>query len=332
MNNCQQPLILVTGANGFVGKALIKSLCQTGYHVRATVRSKAAVAHLLAYQERLQLKNLSIYNIGELSYQTDWSSALNQVDTVIHCAARAHVLRETSINPLETFRNMNTHVTARLARQACDLNVRRFIFLSSVGVLGWSSGTTPFTDASLPNPQVPYAQSKWEAEQALHALPNTMDKVIIRLPLVYGIGVKGNFGVLVNLIGHYIPMPFGAVKNKRQFIGIDNVIDFIMVCLKPNTTINNTFLIADKEGISTTQLLKNIAHAMRKTAILLPVSDQLLDWGLKFVGRPKLAAQLLGNLEIKANKAHDLLGWEPRYSMQEQLIWTVDKKTLDKKT
>ena len=308
-------VILVTGANGFVGKALVRALCLSGYAVRATVRSETARAVMGSYRDKLQLHNLTLFNLGELNDQTDWSEVLDHVDTVIHCAARAHVLCETSSNPLETFRQINTHVTQNLARQASDKRIRRFIFLSSIGVLGLNSLTTPFTDESEPNPQVPYAQAKWEAEQSLHAIRGTMDKVIIRPPIVYGSGVKGNFGKLLTFINKNIPIPLGAVKNKRQFIGIDNLVDFIITCIEPQMAINETFLIADKEVISTTQLLQNLARLMKKRIILLPVPHKLMEWGLKSIGMSKLAGQLLGNLEIKSDKAKTLLNWEPPYTM-----------------
>lgn len=322
--------ILVTGANGFVGKALVQSLCLKGYAVRATVRSASAHAFMLDYQEQQQLKSLTIYNVGELSETTDWHEATNHVDTIVHCAARAHIMRETSTNPLETFRKINTQSTANLARQASNQGVRRFIFLSSIGVLGHNSYETPFNDASTPNPQVPYAQAKWEAEQSLHALPTAMDRIIIRPPIVYGSGVRGNFGALLNLIKKPIPLPFGAVKNRRQFIGIDNLIDFITTCIESENNINDTFLIADKEVISTTQLLQNISHAMGRKTFLLPIPHALLNWTLKSMGKSKIAGQLLGNLEINSNKAKNILNWEPPYSMTEQLAKLFGVSTKNK--
>ena len=313
-------VILVTGASGFIGKALVASLCLRGYTVRATVRSESAFALLSDYREQQQLKTLTIYNLGELTDKTVWHDVLDQVDTVIHCAARAHVLKETSMTPLETFRQMNTQVTANLARQACELGIRRFIFLSTIGVLGHNSYERPFNDHVMSNPRVPYAQAKWEAEQSLHVLPNTMDRVIIRPPIVYGPGVRGNFGLLLKFINKRIPLPLGAVDNRRQFIGIDNLVDFIMTCIEPTQAINETFLIADQETFSTTQLLRNISQAIGKPVILLPVPHKLMDWVLNFTGHAKIAGQLLGNLEIESNKAKDLLGWEPPYTMQEQLL------------
>lgn len=314
MDGKGRKIILVTGANGFIGRALVKSLCINGYDVRATVRSNATFTSTATH-----------WNLGELTDKTDWQQALKNVDTVIHCAARAHVLRETTTNPLDVYRQANTHVTTNLARQASEHGVRRFIFLSSIGVLGQTSDATAFTDDSAPNPHVPYAQAKWEAEQALHALPNTMDKVIIRPPLVYGAGVKGNFGTLLKVLNKRIPLPLGAVKNKRQFIGIDNLIDFIQTCIEPEKLINETFLIADKEVLSTTQLLRNLAQALGINALLLPVPQQWLHWSLNSFGQAKIAVQLLGNLEINSNKAHSLLDWEPPWTMQEQLLKMVNE-------
>ena len=214
---------------------------------------------------------------------------------------------------------MNTRVTAHLAQQSYELNVRRFIFLSSMGVLGRCSHKMPFTDESSPNPQVPYAQAKWEAEQCLHAIPNTLDKVIIRPPLVYGAGVKGNLGLLMTAIKMHLPLPLGAVKNRRQMLGMNNLVDFILTCVQSEKTINDTFLIADKEVVSTTELLNHLADAVGKRAFLLPISPRFLNRMLLLLGKSGMAEQLLGNFEIKSDKPQQLLEWAPRYSMQEQL-------------
>lgn len=313
-------IILVTGASGFIGKALVTSLCQRGYEVRATVRSQLAEKQLSDYKHQQNLNTLTICNLGELNDKTNWQPTLKHVDTVIHCAARAHILRETSLDPLETFRKANTLVTKNLAQQAITQGVRRFIFLSSIGVLGTNTNLAPFTDQSLANPQAPYAQAKWEAEQALHALPNSIDRVIIRPPLVYGPGVGGNFAKLLNLIGKNIPLPLGAVKNKRQFIGVDNLVDFIIACIAPQTILNETFIIADNEMVTTTQLLRDLASVMNKKTILLPIPHRLLEWGLNVLGQSKIADQLLGNLEIKSDKAYQLLNWTQPFTMKEQLL------------
>ncbi|HBI21171.1 MAG TPA: hypothetical protein DDY37_01050 [Legionella sp.] len=309
--------ILVTGASGFVGHALVQALCKWEYAVRATVRSETAAARIQAMPHA---NKPTVFNLGELNDATDWTDALQGCDTVIHCAARAHVLHETDANPLHTYRRVNTHVTTHLARCAHRHAVRRFIFLSSIGVLGNHSGNTPFTDDSIPHPESPYAQAKWEAEQCLRALPTTMDRIIIRPPVIYGPGVKGNFERLIALINRQIPLPLGAIRNKRQFVGLDNLIDFIQTCIEPEQAIDETFLIADKDALSTTQLLQYLASAMGKKSTLLRIPHPLLAWALKSIGQSKLANQLLGNLEIQSDKARTLLGWEPPYSMQAQRI------------
>lgn len=309
--------VLVTGATGFVGHALIQALCQKGDSIRATVRSESAAAHM---EKETYINKPVIYNLGELNDKTVWDEALHACDTVIHCAARAHVLRETSSNPLHTYRQINAHATEHLARCAHRHGVKRFIFLSSIGVLGHHSGDTPFTDHSLPNPQSPYALAKWEAEQALLAQPTTMDRIIIRPPVIYGPRVKGNFERLMRVVSRQLPLPFGAIYNKRQFIGLDNLVDFILTCIEAEHPINETFLIADKEVLTTTELLKYIASAMGKKSMLLRIPHPVLAWVLQSMGQSKLAGQLLGNLEIQSNKAQALLGWEPPYALTEQRL------------
>ena len=285
------------------------------------MRSEAGAASIRA----MPLTNKpTVYNLGELNETTDWDEALQSCDTVIHCAARAHVLKEISSNPYDIYRQINTRVTEHLAMEAHRHGVRRFIFLSSVGVLGHNSGDTPFNDDSPPNPESPYATAKWEAEQCLLAMPTNMDRIIIRPPVVYGPGVKGNFGRLISWVNRALPLPLGAIRNKRQFIGLENLVDFILTCIEPKALINETFLIADKDTLSTTEWLQQIASVMGKRSLLIPIPHNLLAWALTWVGQSKLAGQLLGNLEIQSNKAQRLLGWEPPYSMHEQML-TVSK-------
>lgn len=316
--------VLVTGASGFVGQALVKILCQNGYEVRATVRSESSLRLVSQLKEQLQLQELTIYNLGELSTETSWDQVIKGVDTIVHCAARAHVLHETSDNPLETFRQINCQATEHLAKEANRLGVKRFIFISSIGVLGNSSYANPFNENSQPNPQVPYAQVKWEAEQRLKQLATSMELVIIRPPLVYGPGVKGNFGKLVSLVNKGLPLPFGKVKNRRQFVGIANLTDFIARCIEAPKAANQLFLVADREVVTTTQLLQQLSKAMGKKTVLLPIPHKLLEWGFQGIGKAKLAEQLLNNLEINSDKAKTLLAWEPPFTMKEQLQQTVD--------
>lgn len=306
--------VLVTGANGFIGQALVQSLCHEGYNVRATVQDERAIASFQSHPFKPQ-----IHRVGELSQTTPWTDALMGADVVIHCAARAHVLHETEPDPLSTYRRVNRDATLHLATMAHHQGVNRFIFLSSIGVLGQSSGNTPFTDDSTPNPTSPYAVAKWEAEQAIMALNTPMDRVIIRPPLLYGPGVKGNFARLIHIARRMPLLPFGAVHNKRHFLSVANLVDFIQTVLACNTPIHDTFLIADKEAVSTTELLKTMALAMNQRQCLLPIPASHLARLFKAMGRTQWIDQLLGNLEVQANKATRRLHWKPPYTLSQQL-------------
>lgn len=320
-------VVLVTGASGFIGKALVKTLCEDGYKVRATVRSDNAVTILSALKNNLQFTQLTIHQLGQLSDTTEWSPVLHGVDTIIHCAARAHVINETSSNPLDTFRQINCEATQHLARMASDTGVRRFIFLSSIGVLGNFTDKSPFSEQSIPNPSVPYAQAKLEAEIALKAIGGSMEIVIIRPPLVYGPGVKGNFLRLLELVNRNLPLPLGMINNKRQFIGIDNLVDFILTCITHSNAANETFLVADNEILSTTALIRLLSKGLGSRNILIPVPHQLLTWCLQRIGKRKLAEQLINNLEIDLTHTKQKLKWEPPYTISEQLKHTVTAYT-----
>lgn len=316
-------VVLVTGASGFIGKALVRLLCQNAYTVRALVRSEYAKNSLLELGEKLNVKYLSVYNVGDLYETTKLEEVLKKVDVVVHCAARAHILKETSINPLESFRQINTLATEHLAYMAVKMGVKRFVFLSSIGVLGNSSYEKPFRECSKPHPQTPYAQSKFEAEQILKHFSNEMEVVIVRPSLVYGLGVKGNFEKLINLVNNVRVLPFGKIDNGRQFIGINNLIHFILVCLEHINAANQLFLISDQEVLSTTELIKKIAKYMDRKIIFLPIPYKILSLGLKTIGKKKLCEQLLSNMEIDTNKAKKLLNWNQPFSMEFELRQTI---------
>ncbi|MDP3270024.1 MAG: NAD-dependent epimerase/dehydratase family protein [Legionella sp.] len=313
--------ILVTGASGFVGQALIRTLCQQGYEVRGTVRSATALSALK--KSMTQFNNLSLYKLGDLSDTTDWSEALCNTHTVVHCAARAHILNETSTDPLKEFRQVNCEASKNLAEQAKIAGIKRIIFISSIGVLGNTSQDIPFSDCSTPNPKLPYAQSKLEAEHCLSQFAKDMELVIIRPPLVYGPGVKGNFKKLLQYVAKGLPLPLGKINNKRQFIGIDNLVHFIIECIISEKAANHTFTVADNETITTTQLIKTIAKLMDKKIILLPIPKGILGLLLKAVGKENLADQLINNLEINPNNAREILNWKAPFTLYQQLENTI---------
>lgn len=304
--------VLVTGGQGLVGKAVARRLLTDGLVVRASTRQRYAIADL----------QLEWVQTTDLTAVTDWVPALRAIDTVIHCAARVHVMHDTAADPLTAFRSVNVDGTLNLARQAVAVGVKRFVFISSVKVNGES--TAPghaFTEIDESAPQDAYGQSKHEAEQGLRKLAaNTgMEVVIIRLPLVYGPGVKANFAALMRAVQRGWPLPLGAVHNQRSLVALDNLVDFIITCITHPKAANQTFLISDGQDLSTTELVRGMAQAAGVPARLLPVPVWALEWAGRLVGKANAIQRLCGNLQIDSSKARDLLGWEPKVSVQEGL-------------
>lgn len=307
--------ILVTGASGFIGQALTNTLHRNAsVSVRAAVRRK--VSGFTAEVDTVE--------VGDLLVLANWQAALIGVDTVIHCAARVHVMNEQSANPLSEFRKVNVEGTLNLARQAVEAGVRRFVFISSIGVNG-NRTSRPFTEEDLPNPVEFYAVSKLEAEQRLHLLAaeTGMEVVIIRPPLVYGSNAKGNFARLIKIVSSGIPLPFGAIHNKRSLVALDNLVDLIVTCIDHPAAANQTFLVSDGEDLSTSELLGKMAMALGKPARLLPVPSWILEAGATMLGKQALAQRLCGSLQVDISKAHDLLDWVPPVSIDEALRRTA---------
>ena len=314
-NNFHKQRVLVTGANGFIGHNLIKSLHKLDYSVRGTSR------HL----SRKSYAN-DFVSIDNITSETDWSSALININTVVHLAARAHVIDKESAKSLSAFREVNSDGTLRLAQQAAEAGVRRFIFISSIGVNG-NESHKPFSEQDPPAPQEPYAVSKMEAEDRLRSLADEtgLEVVIIRPPLVYGPNAPGNFGNLLHWIQRGIPLPLGSVTdNRRSFVALENLVDFIATCIEHPAAANQTFLVADGEDVSTAMLLKLVGQALNQQARLLPVPVPLLRAGALLLGKQEMARRLLTSLQVDASKAHRLLDWTPPLSLEAGLQQTAN--------
>jgi nucleoside-diphosphate-sugar epimerase len=248
--------------------------------------------------------------------------ALNGTAVVVHAAARAHVMNETEVDPLEAYRKVNVEGTRRLAEQAAVRGVSRLVYLSSVKVNGEATTSgSPFGADDAPAPEDAYGQSKWEAEQALMDVSERtgLEVVIIRPPLVYGFGVKGNFASMMHWVAKGVPLPLGAIDNRRSLLALDNLVDLINVCIDHPEAANQVFLAGDGEDLSTTELLRRVGKAMGRPARLLPVPPGLLKLGAATLGKGDMARRLLGSLQVDISKTRDVLGWEPPVSVDEGL-------------
>ena len=263
---------------------------------------------------------------GDLEPAADWSSALQGVSDVVHCAARVHVMHDTVADPLYAFRTVNVDGTLNLARQAAAAGVKRFVFLSSVKVNGQSTPTgKAFTELDATNPQGAYGVSKHEAEQGLRqiAADTGMRLIVIRPPLVYGFGVKANFSALMRAVQRGWPLPLGAVHNQRSLVALDNLVDFIVTCISHPPAANQTFLVSDGQDLSTTELVRGMAQAAGVPARLLPVPVWALQAGATLLGKGDAMQRLCGNLQVDISKARSLLGWVPPVSVEEGLRRTM---------
>lgn len=288
--------LLITGANGFVGNILQTKLLQYNHNFTRLVRD--------------------VY-LPDLQYIT--------FNCLIHLAGRAHVMHDTAQDVYQAYKEVNVDYTLKVAKHAHELGVKRFVFLSSIKVNGEHT-STPFNEENLPNPQDAYGKTKFEAEEALKAfcLANEMEYVIIRPPLIYGPGVKGNFKTLIRLCQRPIPLPFGRVENLRSFVNLDNLCSFILLCCQHPNAANQTFLISDDEDVSTTALITSIKQALGKQPWLLPIPSQSLDALFRVLGKKNYSERLLGNLQVDITKAKTVLGWQPVTRFQAGIQSMVD--------
>lgn len=314
--------VLVTGANGFVGRVLCTMLVNNGYQVKAAIRRTEA-------QLSLDTRALPII-IGDIQAETDWQSALVGVDVVIHLAARVHVMRETATDADLAFRRVNTDGTENLAQQAVAAGVKRFIFLSSIKVLGESGADQAFDEKSPAAPQDAYARSKWAAEQILQeiSVATGLPVVIIRTPLVYGAGVKGNFLRLMQLIKRGWPLPFACIQNKRSLVYVENLCGLLGVCVNHPVAAGQTLLIADDDAYSTPELMQQLARAFNVSVHLWAIPVVVLKTLARLFNKKAEIARLCDSLQVDATYTFQLLNWHPPFTASAGLTKTV-KAYLD---
>jgi len=311
--------VLVTGADGFVGRTLCPFLAAKGYAVRAALRRPPAggADGLPGVRETV--------TVGEIGPHTDWRAALPGMDAVVHLAARTHVMRETDPHPLDAFRTVNLLGTERLAEAAAAQGVRRLVLLSTLHVHGERSGARPFRESDPPHPAGPYAQSKWEAEQVLMRVAGEtgLEGVVVRPPLLYGPEVKGNFLRLLRWVERGLPLPLAGVNNRRSLCGATNLADLLEHCLRRPEAAGETFLAADGEDLSTPELIRRIAVLMSRPARLFYLPPAPLGLAARLAGFGGQWSRLSGSLVVNAEKSRVLLGRQEPETVEEGLARTV---------
>lgn len=256
----------------------------------------------------------------------DWAAALVDVDVVIHCAARVHVMHDAARDPLSEFRRVNVNGTLALASQALAAGVRRFVFVSSIKVNGERNVQgRAFCADDAPAPVDPYGVSKLEAEQGLLRLAGEtgLEVVVVRPPLVYGPGVKANFLRMLNWLQRGVPLPFGSLNNRRSFVAVDNLADLLIVCCRSGAAAGQVFLASDGDDLSTAELLRRLGKAIGRPARLVPVPATWLDAAFGLLGKQELAQRLCGSLRVDVEKTRQLLGWSPVIGVDEALARTA---------
>lgn len=309
--------VLLTGASGFVGRAVQARLLSDNQHsLRSAMR-------------QLPVKTpskLEFCVAPALGPDADWNMALQDVDAVIHCAARVHVMQEQAADPLAEFRRTNVEGTLRLAQQAVEAGVRRFVFVSSIKVNG--EGTLPgeaFSADDAPAANDPYGISKLEAEEGLLALATAsgLEVVIVRPPLIYGPGVKANFQSMLGWLNKGIPLPFGAIDNRRSLVALDNLVDLLVLCLVHPAAAGERFLVSDGEDLSTSELLRRIGQALGRPTYLLPVPQSWLEGCARLIGREDLSQRICGSLQVNIDKTRERLKWTPPVTVNQELALTA---------
>lgn len=306
---------LVTGASGFVGRPLCRELFQRGYQVRGAMRTHG----------QLSAKGETV-TVGAIDAGTKWADALRGVDTVIHLAARVHAMKDKAADPLTEFLKVNLYGTSNLAQQATGAGVKRLVFVSSIKVNGETTEVRPFAESDEPDPQDPYAISKLQAEQVLQRISceTGLEVVIVRPPLVYGPGVKGNFLRLLTAIDRGIPLPLAGAHNLRSLVYVGNLVDALIACATHPAAAGQTYLVSDGKDVSTAMLAEKIAHALGRSSRSFYFPPGLLRAAATMLGRAEQIDRLFGSLRVNDQKIRSELAWAPPYSMEQGLSATAD--------
>ncbi|MCU8006051.1 MULTISPECIES: NAD-dependent epimerase/dehydratase family protein [Shewanella] len=304
-------MIMLTGATGFVGDAILTQLIQLPDLAIRTFGRRATVS--LSANSAINVSHV----IGKIDGAADYSMAFGDIDVIIHCAALAHVAKGDELS----YQQINTLGTIELAKQARQAGAKRFVFISSIGVNGSSTKATPFSVDSPAHPHSVYAQSKYDAEVGLKkiAAETGLEVVIVRPTLVYGANAPGNFGSLDKLVKKLPFLPFGLTANKRDFIAVQNLADLLITCATHPKAAGKTFLASDGKSISTKDFTNAIAKGLGKKVIQLPIPVSFMHLVAKLLGKSTMADQLLGNLEVDSSDAQRILGWQPPYTMEQAM-------------
>ncbi|HFG1878522.1 TPA: NAD-dependent epimerase/dehydratase family protein [Vibrio cholerae] len=307
--------ILLTGSTGFVGANLAKMLSlKTDFIVKSVGRRAVKKDDELSFE------------VGEINASTDYTLTLSNTSIVIHCAARAHVMNNTMVDSLALFREVNTDGTLNLAQQAADAGVKRFVFVSSIGVNGTSTSDKPFTSHDKVQPHNAYAQSKYEAELGLKKIAEEtgLEVVIVRPTLVYGPNAPGNFGMLTKLVRKLPVLPFGLANNRRDFIAVQNLADLLVTCATHPDAAGHTFLASDGEMVSIKEFTNAMAKGLGKRVVQLPIPVGLMRLVGKVTGKSAMIEQLFGNLEVDSSNIQQVLGWTPPFTMEQAMATLKD--------
>jgi len=308
--------ILLTGSSGFICSAVLKELLTSAHSVKTLNRSKQAGC----------AESNSILFSG-FSAENTFTDCFENIECILHCAARVHIMSEDSSDPLSEYRAVNTEGTLNFARQAAEAGVKRFVFISSIKVSGEATKLNhPYKSTDLPDPCDPYGISKYEAEQGLEliAKETAMELVIIRPVLVYGPGVKANFLTMMKWLSKGVPLPLGAIDNQRSLVALDNLVDLIVTCVDHPNAANNIFLVSDDRDVSTTELLLLLGRALGKKTVLIPVPMRFISLCSSLVGRDDISQRLCGSLQVDIQHTKTTLGWCPPYSLEQSLQKTVN--------